>query len=128
MFYPATINRIIDGDTVIARLDLGLGINITQTLRLVGIDAPELHTDEGKAARAWLCDRILYRAVLLDISSKNSHDKYGRLLAVILVDELNLNQEMIRLGYAVAYNGGQRAVTPEAAQTATRPLPAPEFA
>lgn len=126
MFYPATINRIIDGDTVIARLDLGLGINLTQTLRLVGIDAPELHTEAGKAARAWLCDRILYRPVLLDISSKNSHDKYGRLLAVILADELNLNEELIRLGYAVEYNGGQRAVTPEAAQTATRPLPAPE--
>ena len=123
MLYSVTINRIIDGDTVVARLDLGLGINITQNVRLVGIDAPELHTDEGKAARAWLCDRILYRPVLLDINSKNSHDKYGRLLAVILVDELNLNEDMIRLGYAVEYNGGQRAVTPAPAQTATMPLP-----
>ncbi len=105
MFYPTTINRIIDGDTVVARLDLGLGINLTQNVLLVGIDAPELHTEAGKAARAWLCDRILYRAVLMDIDSKNSHDKYGRLLAVILVDQLNLNQELIRLGYAVAYNG-----------------------
>lgn len=126
MLYSVTINRIIDGDTVVARLDLGLGINITQNVRLVGIDAPELHTDEGKAARAWLCDHILYRVVNMDIDNHHSHDKYGRLLGVILVDKLNINQEMIRLGYAVAYNGGKRAVTPAPAQTATMPLPAPE--
>ena len=34
--------RIIDGDTVVCQLDLGLRVHCEQPIRLTGVDAPEL--------------------------------------------------------------------------------------
>jgi micrococcal nuclease len=126
MIYSATINRIIDGDTLVARLDLGLGIEMTKHIRLFGINAPELNTEEGKQAKAWLNDHLLFRVVNLDVDPKQIHDKYGRLLAVIFISGLNINQELISQGYATEYNGGKRATSPATIPTATLPLPTPK--
>ncbi len=47
----ATIIKITDGDTVKLSADLGFGISAKITVRCLGINAPELNTPEGKAAR-----------------------------------------------------------------------------
>ncbi len=41
--YAADIVRVIDGDTVVARVHLWLGQDLTTHVRLRGIDAPKLH-------------------------------------------------------------------------------------
>lgn len=43
--------RVIDGDTVIALLDMGFWLTNTVHLRLLGLDTPELH-DHDPAVRA----------------------------------------------------------------------------
>jgi len=52
--YKARVLRVLDGDTIEAVIDLGFGITITQTLRLRGIDCPELVSKEGKEAKAFV--------------------------------------------------------------------------
>lgn len=49
---PATVVRVIDGDTVVVDLDLGWRVyRNDEHIRVAGIDSPELSTPEGKAAR-----------------------------------------------------------------------------
>ena len=101
--YPALIERIIDGDTVVARLDLGLGVEILQHVQLAGVNAPERHTDAGKQALAYVQERLLHRAVTVAINRQRPRDTFGRLLGVITVDELNFNQALLDAGQAVPY-------------------------
>ena len=50
--YKATIKRIINGDTLVVDIELGLGIDARKKhIRLKGINAPEIKTDEGKTAK-----------------------------------------------------------------------------
>jgi len=101
--YPALIERIIDGDTVVARLDLGLGVEILQPVQLAGVNAPERHTDAGKQAIAYVQERLLHRAVTVAINRQRPRDTFGRLLGVITVDELNFNQALLDAGQAVPW-------------------------
>lgn len=103
--YNACIEKVVDGDTLKARIDLGFDVWIKQTLRLRGIDCPELKTRSGDAAKAYVqslvkeADRIVVR------SSKS--DKYDRYLADIFIPstlpergEVYLNALLIEQGHA----------------------------
>ncbi len=48
--YVASVERVIDGDTLTARIDLGFRTHRVEAIRLRGIDAPERNTKAGKAA------------------------------------------------------------------------------
>lgn len=48
--YRARCIRVIDGDTVVVLVDTGFGSRHEVTLRVAGIDAPEIDTPEGLAA------------------------------------------------------------------------------
>ena len=52
--YRASLERVVDGDTLWMKIDLGFGIFIREKLRLRGLDAPEIETTEGKEAKAFL--------------------------------------------------------------------------
>jgi endonuclease YncB( thermonuclease family) len=52
--YMAKVTRVIDGDTIEVEIDLGFKIKHTTILRLSGINAPELRTPEGVAAKRYL--------------------------------------------------------------------------
>jgi len=87
----ATVLRVIDGDTCI--LEDG------QSVRYSGINAPEKGEplfDEATPAN----DRLVGgKEIRLELGSPQK-DKGGRLLAYVFVDELFVNQELVRLGYA----------------------------
>jgi len=100
--YAATILRVVDGDTVHAEVDLGLDIRVRVTLRLAGINAPEIGTPEGIAAKAWLVDQLGSGSLVVR-TVKDRREKFGRYLATLLVDGRDLNQAMIDAGHAVAY-------------------------
>jgi len=51
--YQAQVLNVHDGDTLRLRTDLGFYIRFDQTVRLAGLNAPELSTPEGKAAQAF---------------------------------------------------------------------------
>jgi endonuclease YncB( thermonuclease family) len=104
--YRARALRVVDGDTLHAELDLGLDVRLRLTLRLANIDAPELPTPEGKAARAWLQENLGVEWFTVR-TVKDRKEKYGRYLGVLLVEDpkgaRNLNAEMIALGLARPY-------------------------
>ena len=115
------IVRVIDGDTVMATVDLGFRASITLDFRLSGIDTPEMRGashDAGIAARDYLAMRLTSS---VDVAVQSSKDKYGRYLGEFTVDGVSINQEMISKGFAVAYNGGSKA-TPAVKSTSEKSL------
>jgi micrococcal nuclease len=103
--YHANLVRVVDGDTVDVRLDLGLGIYKNERLRLHGIDAPEKRGEErveGIEATRHL--ELLLKGPLLVQTIKDKKGKYGRYLAVIYDQEgVNINSQMIEDGHATLY-------------------------
>ncbi|MBU7046701.1 MAG: thermonuclease family protein [Theionarchaea archaeon] len=84
---------IIDGDTF--KLETG------ETVRLIGIDAPELSQPGGEKSREYLAHLILNKGVTLETGYED-RDKYNRLLRFVYLGDLCINEEMIRQGYAEA--------------------------
>jgi endonuclease YncB( thermonuclease family) len=84
---------VIDGDTF--KLETG------ETVRLIGIDAPELSQPGGDKSRQFLAQLILNKGVTLE-SGYEDRDKYDRLLRFVYIDDVCINEEMIRQGYAEA--------------------------
>jgi micrococcal nuclease len=88
--YKAELIRVVDGDTVDLIIDLGFDTLRKERFRLYGIDAPEMNTAEGKAAKAWLwyalqpLEAIYVQTIQLETKAKR--DKYGRFLAVLYGD------------------------------------------
>lgn len=102
--YQARIIRVVDGDTVHAEVDLGFDVRFTMKLRLTGINAPELSTPEGQAAREWLIGRLGdVNQVVTIRTEKDRTEKYGRYLATIMLAWANINAELVSEGHAVVY-------------------------
>ncbi len=94
---------VIDGDTV--RLVNPSDVRV----RLIGIDAPELHNSYGKPdhfaeeSRRRLIELTRRSPMTLRLDSARTRDRYGRLLAYLYApDNRNLNLEMVRDGAAYA--------------------------
>jgi micrococcal nuclease len=104
--YLARVVRVIDGDTIEVEIDLGFKIKHTTILRLIGINAPELPTPEGKAAKEWLAKQIENQTVTIR-TVKDKKEKYGRYLAFVdawverLQSTQSINAMMISEGLAV---------------------------
>lgn len=96
--------RVIDGDTIelLAKSSKTNPYNHMQKLkiRLYGIDAPELKQAYGKEAKEYLSALILKQEVKIIIEDK---DKYQRLIATIFLNNKDINQAMVKNGYAHAY-------------------------
>jgi len=82
---------VLDGDTF--ELENG------ETVRLIGIDAPEIFEPGGDIARDFLSYLILDKKIIL-IPGDRDKDNYGRLLRYAYADGTCVNEEMIRNGYA----------------------------
>jgi len=110
--YGCKVTRVVDGDTIDVDLDLGFDIIYKCRVRLYGIDTPESRTrnkDEkvrGKLAAKFLQDAISNgKNVILQTQLKDSKGKFGRVLASVVVDEININQQMVTNHLAVRYEG-----------------------
>lgn len=86
-----TVERVIDGDTVV--------LKDGTTIRYVGITTPERNepfwqeaTDENKKL-------VINKKVKLEYDAYTS-DKFGRVLAYIIIDNKNISIELARLGLA----------------------------
>lgn len=100
---PAIVERIIDGDTVVACIEVMPGMQLNEEhIRVQGINAPELGTALGIDARIFAESLLpIGCGVVLTMSSR---DKYGRVLAKIkLPDGRDFGDTMMQTGHAVAY-------------------------
>jgi len=106
--YKANVVDVYDGDTITVDLDLGFNTWIkNERIRLARIDSPEVKGKEkilGKKSRDWLKEKILGKEILLrTIKSKKGTDskgKFGRYLGEIILDGENINDMMVKNGFA----------------------------
>jgi len=93
---PCTVTKITDGDSFDC---------ITETLevsvRLIGIDTPELHTPQGKLARSFVLNHLPAGTTVILEFDAQILDKYQRVLAYVwLPDGTMLNEILLQEGYA----------------------------
>ena len=106
--YNAICTRVVDGDTVDARVDLGFNVWIECRVRLQGIDAPETRTKNLEEKQAGLKTKAFLQAVMDECGHKfvlKSHGigKYGRCIGTIYVHGENINERLLTEGYAERY-------------------------
>ena len=83
---PGEVNRVLDGDSIVVHLRIAPSLELHGIhVRLHGINAPELRHEGGPAARDFLRSLLPEGAVITLVSSQE--DKYGRLLARVLLDD-----------------------------------------
>lgn len=102
--YPATVLNVHDGDTVALDLDLGFGTHQMELrCRVYGINAPELSTQAGMIAAAFL--RSLLPVGCKVTVKSHGWDKYGgRFDGEILTSSGEaVGPLMLAAGYAVKY-------------------------
>lgn len=94
---------MIDGDTIIADVDLGFRMVMKdQRFRLIGIDAPEkrgISRLEGERSMKVLRNLIEDRWITIK-TSRDRKEKWGRWLAEVWLDDININEKMINEGHA----------------------------
>ncbi len=90
--------RVIDGDTIKVKAN-----GTVETVRLIGIDSPELPNDCFASEASSKARKTLRgQAVKLEADkTQDNRDRFGRLLRyVILEDGTNFNRTMVAEGYA----------------------------
>lgn len=119
----ATVHEVVDGDTLEVRYSNGS----TDTVRLLGVDTPEVHTGvspdefegipDSEAGREWLSDwgdnassyskRVVAgkQVTLVLDEESDRRGSFGRLLAYVRVNSTyQLNYELVDDGYARVYD------------------------
>jgi len=86
---------VTDGDTITVMHD-GRG----EKIRLYGIDTPEKSQDFGNKAKWFLSDLVFKKIV--EVQPQDT-DRYGRTVGIVLVSGINVNQEIVKAGYAWVY-------------------------
>jgi endonuclease YncB( thermonuclease family) len=97
-----TVTRVTDGDTLILVTGEGTKLKV----RLYGIDAPEIRHERvpgqpfGREAKDALTELALGRKVTLEIVDIDTH---RRMVGIVRISGVDINQEMIGSGLAWAY-------------------------
>ena len=105
--YKAVVVDVYDGDTITVDLDLGFGVWLRgQKLRLYGINTPEVRGPEraeGLVAKLKVEEIVQSSEECIVETLKDKTGKYGRWLAIVWLDGLNLNQHLLDLKLAKQY-------------------------
>jgi len=110
--YRCRPTRVVDGDTIYVQIDVGFRLTTAQSVRLLGVDTPEINrgTTEQRAAGVaareattlWLADHAVGDWPLRIATSKA--DSFGRWLGVVTSsDGDNLNEWLLEHGHAVPW-------------------------
>ena len=108
--YPATVDRVIDGDTVVMTVTIWPGLSWSGSVRINGIDTPELRgrcpleRAQARAARELLVE-MLERAEAVTVHMP-THGRYaGRVVATVEADGVDVAPVLIKSGFARPYGG-----------------------
>ncbi|MBB4036549.1 endonuclease YncB(thermonuclease family) [Dysgonomonas hofstadii] len=88
--------KISDGDTVVLRDST----NTQHRIRLDGIDCPERGQAFGNVATNFTRGICAGKDIIVDIIG---YDRYKRILGVVWVEDVNLNEELLKAGLAWRY-------------------------
>ena len=119
--YRAKLERVIDGDTIDALIDVGFDIWIKKRIRYKGIDTWESRTKDLDEKKLGIAAKERNKELLESVSSKlglfrlKSHGvgKYGRVLGEIFIKDIegieyNINETLINEGHASIYDGDKK--------------------
>jgi len=111
--YNCTLRRVVDGDTIDVDVDLGFKVTLAnERIRLQGINTPESRTRNkeekvlGLAAKARLKELLPKKFTIQTI--KQGKGKFGRILAVPVVEGQDICATLVSEGYAREYHGGKK--------------------
>ena len=110
-YHRIRVERVIDGDTIVASIYLGLGIWLNdQSVRLLGINAPEMRGEEkeqGIAVKEFLVKLLAEAEDVIVRTDEEKKGKYGRFLVTILAKHKskwhNVNDLLLKRGAAKEY-------------------------
>ena len=116
--YSAKLQRVVDGDTCDALIDLGFDTWVKKRIRFYGVDTWESRTrnleekKKGLAAKAFVKDLLENSDEGKFLLKSHGVGKYGRVLGELFVKghETSVNQLLIENGHASAYYGGKKKV------------------
>ena len=119
--YKIKLDRVVDGDTIDAYIDLGFDVSVKKRIRFMGINTPESRTRDLEEKARGLAAKDRVKQLLEGCSSikLKSHGvgKYGRCLGELFIDVVDgqekmtlesVNELLIKEGHAVEYHGGKR--------------------
>jgi len=110
--YRATLDRVVDGDTLDADLQLGFSVVLhKQRIRLAGIDTPESRTRnlEEKALGLKAKERLIELCSGTFKVKSLGKGKYGRILGIPYTENgEDICKKLIDEGHAVEYWGGTK--------------------
>lgn len=121
--YRAKLDRVVDGDTVDALIDVGFDIWFKKRIRFMGLDTWESRTRDLEEKKKGKLAKERTRQLLEDVSKKSGYfrikshglGKYGRVLGEIFIidkdgKQWNVNETLIAEGHAYVYDGGKKKV------------------
>ena len=121
--YRGKLDRVVDGDTIDAMIDVGFNIWVHKRIRFVGMDAWESRTRDLEVKKKGLAAKERLKVLLNEVSSKpgmfrirsQGVGKYGRVLGELFVmdsegKQWNVNETLIAEGHAYIYDGGKKKV------------------
>ena len=119
--YRAKLDRVVDGDTIDAMIDVGFDIWVKKRIRYKGIDTWESRTRDLEEKAKGLEAKARNKELLMEVSSKSGYfrlksygvGKYGRVLGELFImdkdnNQININNKLIEEGHAYVYEGGKK--------------------
>lgn len=106
--FDAHVTKVYDGDTIHAVFKL-YETWYKFHIRLENIDTPEMHGEQKNKAievTNYLRSLILDKDVQLIC---HGFDKYGRVLATVIYDQMDINNHLVEKGMAKPYFGGTKS-------------------
>lgn len=95
--------EVKDGDTIKVEVDLGFEVTVSPTIRFARIQAPEKDgptREEGLKVASYVAEMLGTQYVDLIVYKK---EKYGRWLAEVILNEKNVSDHLLKIGYARPY-------------------------
>ena len=119
--YRGKLERVVDGDTIDALIDVGFDIWIKKRIRYSGIDTWESRTRDLEEKAKGLEAKARNKELLLEVSENSGYfrlksygvGKYGRVLAEIFIEDAegkqyNINETLVAEGHGYVYEGGKK--------------------
>ena len=116
--YSAKLDRVVDGDTCDALIDLGFDTWVKKRIRFKGVDTWECRTRDLDEKKKGLAAKAFTKNLLENSDdgkfALRSHGvgKYGRVLGELFVkgEEKSINDLLLENGHAYEYEGGKKKV------------------
>ena len=119
--YRAKLDRVVDGDTVDALIDVGFDIWFKKRIRFMGLDTWESRTRDLEEKKKGLAAKARTKQLLEEVSNKRGYfrlkshglGKYGRVLGELFImdgagKQISINETLISEGHAYIYEGGKK--------------------